>query len=430
MLIVETPGLNFKHICQVVSHITVQLNLRQSFFHKNKCHTQPCKSAKLFDTGYPLLYFSIMATTIIMARSEHPLDLGALQKSAQTSAPECLLMDHGDLETMEDQIHAEGRASPSGPSIGLVLDAGQPATQARTARAYKKGLKLILWKTVPAAQPDSLKKALWNASRAGIWNHLVFPANKGDVDTGLLGFALNNPNIANSYSFTGDRFLTSPGDTETPVSSIRGYSRVKPLPGKPLWAAIGAPEQLLLFLHTYGIKQVQKWRVMEDGRQVNQLGRSIDYYFAEPDALPPGFLDEICRMVEAGGSVDMIKVRYNLERAFLIGYAMEFGLVAGNSSLKHPRPEYIQSLHENTGLDFNGYLERGYTSVRPEYRGTGIGTRLLEGLTERTQGKKLYSIITEDNLATQKIAIRNKTRKLTTFFSRKAGKEVGVWVSK
>jgi len=133
-------------------------------------------------------------------------------------------------------------------------------------------------------------------------------------------------------------------------------------------------------------------------------------------------------MVESGGSVNMHKVQFNLERAFLIGYAVEFGLIVGNSSLKEPRPEYIQSLNQNTGLDFNGFLERGYTSVRPEYRGRGIGTRLLEGLTKKTKGRKLYSIISEDNLATQKIAIRNKTRKLTTFFSQKTDKQVGVWV--
>jgi len=52
----------------------------------------------------------------------------------------------------------------------------------------------------------------------------------------------------------------------------------------------------------------------------------------------------------------------------------------------------------------------------------------LEGLTKKTKGRKLYSIISEDNLATQKIAIRNKTRKLTTFFSQKTDKQVGVWV--
>ena len=139
-------------------------------------------------------------------------------------------------------------------------------------------------------------------------------------------------------------------------------------------------------------------------------------------------MDESCRMVEAGGSVSMHQVRGNLERAFLIGYAMEFDRIVGNSSLKHPRPEYVEKLKRKSGYDFTGYLERGYTSVRPEYRGSGIGTRLLAGLTKRTEGKKLYSIITEDNLATQKIAARNRTRKLTTFFSDTIGKEVGVWV--
>ena len=90
--------------------------------------------------------------------------------------------------------------------------------------------------------------------------------------------------------------------------------------------------------------------------------------------------------------------------------------------------DLTQTVSRLAGLDLTRYVERGYTSVRPEYRGMGIGTRLLEGLTKRTQGRKLYSIIAEDNLATQKIAIRNKTRKLTTFFSQKAGKQVGVWV--
>ena len=188
------------------------------------------------------------------------------------------------------------------------------------------------------------------------------------------------------------------------------------------------PEQLLCFLNKFDIQQVQKWLVMENTSKVHPLGSSIRYFYSQPHDLPDNFFEDICRMVEAGGSVDMNKVRYNLERAFLIGYAMEFGLIVGNSSLKQPRPEYIQSLNQNTGLDFSGFLERGYTSVRPEYRGMGMGTRLLEGLTKRTQGKKLYSIITEDNLATQKIAIRNRTRKLTTFFSQKTGKQVGVWV--
>jgi GNAT superfamily N-acetyltransferase len=81
-------------------------------------------------------------------------------------------------------------------------------------------------------------------------------------------------------------------------------------------------------------------------------------------------------------------------------------------------------------MDLSDYLERGYTSVRPEYRGMGIGTQLLEGLTKRIDNKKLFSIISEDNVATQKIAIRNKTRKAASFYSQRTGKQVGLWIPK
>ena len=85
-------------------------------------------------------------------------------------------------------------------------------------------------------------------------------------------------------------------------------------------------------------------------------------------------------------------------------------------------------MREKIGLDINGYLERGYTSVRPEYRGLGVGTHLLEGLTSRAADYPIYSVIREDDRATQTIAIRNRTRKVATYFSRKAGKPVGIWM--
>jgi len=37
-------------------------------------------------------------------------------------------------------------------------------------------------------------------------------------------------------------------------------------------------------------------------------------------------------------------------------------------------------------------------------------------------------VIAEDNAATQTIAIRNRTRKVATYYSRKAGKPVGIWM--
>jgi len=121
-------------------------------------------------------------------------------------------------------------------------------------------------------------------------------------------------------------------------------------------------------------------------------------------------------------------VRHNLERAFLIGYVIEDGGIAGNSSLKRPRPEYIQKVKDQYGLDLSNHLERGYTSVRPEYRGLGIGTRLLKGLTDRAGKRNIFSIISEDNVATQKIAVHNRTRQPASFYSESMGKQIGIWM--
>jgi len=293
----------------------------------------------------------------------------------------------------------------------------------------EKGVKLILWKSGPM-ETNEQQRSLWLSSQAGIWNHLTFPFNGDGIDPDLLSFTFNNPNIVHSYSFDARSITPAPANLMQLVESLSGYHKVQPLPGVPVWKKMDTPEHLLGLVNKFGLKQVLQWLVMEETGEVHCRGGSIQYHYSRPADLPTGFFDEICRMVAAGGSVNMRQVRTNLERSFLIGYAMEFGLIVGNSSLKQPRPEYIQSLNQNTGLDFSGFLERGYTSVRPEYRGMGIGTRLLEGLTRRTRGRQLYSIIAEDNLATQTIAIRNKTRKLTTFFSHKTGKLVGVWVPK
>ena len=114
--------------------------------------------------------------------------------------------------------------------------------------------------------------------------------------------------------------------------------------------------------------------------------------------------------------------------AYLIAYVLENGIVVANSSLKNPRPQYIDSVRQRAGLDLTGFVERGYTSVRPEYRGLGIGTRLLEGLTARAGDRKIFSVIAEDNEATKIIARRNRTRQVTTYYSEKAGKPVGIWM--
>ena len=94
-----------------------------------------------------------------------------------------------------------------------------------------------------------------------------------------------------------------------------------------------------------------RWRVRGNPAGVYTLGSKLDYHYTPPKNLPKGFMDEICMMVADGGSVDMQRVRDNLEKAFLIAYALENGVIVGNSSLKNPRPEYIETVNRQSGLD-------------------------------------------------------------------------------
>ncbi len=293
-------------------------------------------------------------------------------------------------------------------------------------------LCLIQWQ-VPHPEEELDTRPLWEISRKGIWNHFILaPPEKESKKNNFLSFVLSNPNIAHSHEMQsffmpGEKSTTSHNqDTFLPMEMP--YSHVEQLPGIPLWQALNNPAHLLLYLSSYTRKELFPMRVDMVTGNVFALGREISFYFEKPGNLPPGYLDEICNMVEAGGSVATKWVRYNLERAFLIAYAMENDVIVGNSSLKRPRKPFIERINKISGMDFTHFLERGYTSVRPEYRALGVGAKLLEGLTARAEDHKIFSIISEDNTATQKIAIRNETRKVITYYSEQMGKSAGIWM--
>lgn len=305
----------------------------------------------------------------------------------------------------------------------------QDAVLAETmAVAQTQGLRTIVWHD-PQGDRGTITAGLYQVSRKGIWNHLVLP-QKDDppLVAELAAFAAANPGIVHSWCRRAEPVsaFSSPRDN-FPQGSVP-YGQTKPLPGEPLWQVLRDPVLLTHFVRGLGLKAVTQLRYRQKSGSLMALGRSLVYTYQKPWELPDGYLDEICRMVEAGGSVAVRWVRYNLERAFLIAYVMEHGVIVGNSSLKHPRQEYIEAVSAQSGIDLRHYLERGYTSVRPEYRGFGIGAALLEGLTQRAGTFKIFSVIGEDNIATQKMAVRNRTRKVATFYSERAEKQVGVWI--
>ncbi len=318
-----------------------------------------------------------------------------------------------------------------------------PSIDANLSFLFERGLRMIFWQVIDVELPRQL---LWQVSKQGIWNHVsginLFGQKakasetrdgqgKKLLDQGV--WIANSPNIVHSFEDLGRPVGrqgegTLVGEAVQAPETLLAYRNVTPMPNIPFWQILPDPLLILVFLTRMPPKKLVRHRVDPDQLEISVLGSRVTFNFETPGELPPDVMDEIIAMVDAGGSVDITHVRTNLEKAYLIGYAVENGVIIGNSSLKHPRQVFIDRLNGITGLDFSNFVERGYTSVRPEYRAMGIGAKLLEGLTARAKNVKVFSIISEDNLATQKIAMRNNTRKIATYFSDKVGKEMGVWM--
>ncbi len=363
-----------------------------------------------------------------VALMEPSIFLTILKEQGQNLGVEGFLIEDNRL-TPAYMAEMGGEQPPFCLGLTYTLDESTASTITTTmGKVIQTWVRLIQWQN-PSGQSGPLIKTLWDVSRNGVWNHVMIPTGlESSLEQELVGFMVANPNIAHSWVRRKPPGLAFESPVDPSQETPTAYTQVARLPGRPLWNGLNDPVYLLLYVNRHGVKKVIHWRVQDDGVSVHGLGENMGYYFVKPRDLPPGYLDEICQMIEAGGSVGTTWVRHKLERAFLIGYVLEHDLIVGNSILKRPRPEYVKAVNRQSGLDLSQYLERGYTSVRPEYRGMGIGTKLLEGLTERICNKKLFSIIGKDNMATQKIALRNKTRRVATFYSKSLGKEVGVWI--
>ena len=155
----------------------------------------------------------------------------------------------------------------------------------------------------------------------------------------------------------------------------------------------------------------------------------IKYFFRKPDLISPATLDQIQGLIEKGGGVGTAYVRENLNNAFLIAYAMHGDQVVGTSTHKYPKKKYRKKIEATTGLDLSGYLERGYTTVDPKYRGQAIGGRLIRGLIERSRGKRIYVTIRMDNIPPLKMTYKERMVLAAKFVNERTGHEIGVFTN-
>ena len=155
----------------------------------------------------------------------------------------------------------------------------------------------------------------------------------------------------------------------------------------------------------------------------------IIYFFEKPEEIPLKTLDQIRNLIREGSGVGTSWVKENLRDAFLIGYAEHEGEVVGTSTHKYPKEDYRNKIEAVTGLDLTGYLERGYTAVRPEYRGLGIGGRLIRGLIEKSENKKVYVTIRMDNSPPLKMTYKEGMILAATFVNARTDHELGVFAN-
>lgn len=348
-----------------------------------------------------------------------PADLGDLARREGTrfflAAGRDVSLDHPD-QSQPDY------------ALGLTWELANPPDQEKLQAAYRAGARLINWVGQAAlADPwdkDAALATMRNAAKAGLWNHLQLPAASGGVSASPLRLLnADHPHLAHS--------LGDPPAAETPLAwsppqTVLAPKGFPPLLDIPLWAWLGQPARLLPSVVHYGMKELRCLRVRADG-SLRRLGSQLEYHFVKPPQVPQPILERIIGLVLAGGKIKSHALNENLHNAFLVNYVLEDEVLVATSTIKRPRPEYVQKVNQLTGIDFRLYLERGYIVVRPEYRGLGVGDHLIQEAKKRWQGMKTFLAIGADNLTGQEITKRNGGRLLVSYFSQEMNKEIGIW---
>ncbi len=288
------------------------------------------------------------------------------------------------------------------------------------------GVVLAGWVVGQSTELKGLEKALRISSRAGMWNRVELVAGVGEE---LTAWCAANPNLAHSITTKDQPGPGFCGPPPVPLPSEPMVGTLPPMPGRPLWRWLDQEAHLALYLRYHGVRQTRLYRVRED-ETIYQLGGQVEYHFVHYPDLNEWHVKNILELITSAGRVKPDWLRHNLERAFLIAYALEEGAMVATETLKHPRPEYIRKVRERTGLDFTKHLERGYIVVRPDYRGLGIGDHLIKGCLARAPGYKTFLAIAAENKIAQELTARHGSRFLTRYYSEEMGKEIEIWTPK
>lgn len=351
-------------------------------------------------------------------------------------------------------------------------------TKDRLQLLSQAGFKLIRW-GIETGNPRILKlmnkgtnivdtiSVMKNSYEAGIWNHAMvifgFPTETKQEALETVNFLekhsdciqssiffkfsllryshiYNNPkvysieifpNSENDFSYE-TKFVCDLGMDKKQLDNFYNWAqghRLKEMYGYPAWFYMRIREYLFLYLTKYKADVVQRWKVSPDLHTVYNRGENVEYMFLKGEELTDSLVERLKMLISLGGEVGTSWVEDNLKEAVYVGYAAEKGRIVGTMCHKRPKEKYLKYLYEKAGLDLRGYLERGYSVVRPEYRGMGVGDKLLKGLVAKTPNEKIYVTIRLDNIPAIKLTTKNNMRLKASFFNEKTGHLVGIFVN-
>jgi GNAT superfamily N-acetyltransferase len=174
-------------------------------------------------------------------------------------------------------------------------------------------------------------------------------------------------------------------------------------------------------------------RMIDRERDMTQKSRKDEpdlcFRFEKPSEMSEESLLKVESLIRRHGAVGPSYIRENLRNAYLIGYVTgPEGDVLATVVLKRQKEAYRKKLEEAARLDLSAFLERGYTSVEPRFRGCGIAGRLITGLSERAPGQRVYVTIDLANLPALELTRKNGMILAARFLSPRTGRELGLFV--
>lgn len=345
-----------------------------------------------------------------------PFTPDALQEAAARTKVGCFLGSRGDLDL--------GREGAGNIVLGLDWDLAALPDEDEIRAAQRAGARMLRWRLDGAEaglDPAAARRVMGETAKAGMWNHLHLARDMPpQQQEAWLRLALDNPHVVHSH----DAAWGEAGVAEASGREIKGAFH--PLPGRPLWQWLTEPAHLLLQAARHGVNALRCLRV-EEGGSVYALTNDLTYHFLKPEQVTPKLRQEIFDLIMAGGRIKPDFVLSNLEQAFYVGYAIDRGGLVATASTKHPRPGFVKKMLEMTGRDFSQYLERGYISVRPEYRNTGVADHLIVELRKRWQGRNVFLVVAADHQTGREITRRNGSRCLLSYFNQEKQREFEIW---